>query len=103
MPGFWMILFIKTSDNSIGLNINVLEGHKYYFRNITWVGNTKYPAEYLSAILNIKKGDVYNQKRLEENLMQSPGGFDVYSLYMDDGYLFFQVNPVEKSSGKRLH
>jgi len=87
----------KTSDNTIGLNINVLEGHKYYFRNITWVGNTKYPAEYLSAILNIKKGDVYNQKRLEENLMQSPGGFDVYSLYMDDGYLFFQVNPVEKA------
>jgi len=87
----------KTSDNSVGLNIHLMEGHKYYFRNITWVGNTKYPAEYLSAILNIKKGDVYNQKQLEENLMQNPGGFDVYSLYMDDGYLFFQVNPVEKA------
>lgn len=82
-------------DNSIGIKLFISEGPKYYFRNITWVGNTKYSSEYLSQILRINKGDVYNQKQLEENLMASPSGFDVYSLYMDDGYLFFQVNPVE--------
>jgi len=83
-------------DNSLdNLDIWVFEGKKYFFRNITWVGNTKYTSEQLDNILKIKKGDVYNQTNLTRNLTFNPNGLDVSSLYMDDGYLFFQALPVE--------
>ncbi len=82
-------------ENSIQLDITVDEGRKYYFRNIDWVGNTKYDNDMLNSILKIKKGDVYNQEELDANLSFNPNGMDVSSLYMDDGYLFFSVTPVE--------
>ncbi|PLW96836.1 MAG: outer membrane protein assembly factor BamA [Marinilabiliales bacterium] len=82
-------------ENSIQLDITVDEGNKYYFRNIDWIGNTKYDSETLNSILKIKKGDVYNQEELDANLSFNPNGLDVSSLYMDDGYLFFNVTPVE--------
>ena len=77
------------------IDLAVSEGHKYYFRNITWIGNTKYSAEQLNAILKIQKGDVYNQKEMEANLNYNISGMDISSLYMDDGYLYFRVNPIE--------
>lgn len=80
----------------INVDINVDEGDKYYFRNISWVGNTKYSSEVLSSVLKIKKGDIYNQKKLDANLFMNLDGQDVSSLYLDDGYLFFSVTPVEK-------
>lgn len=82
-------------DGSINVEINLEEGRKYYFRNITWVGNTKYPSDLLSKILGIKRGDVFDQSLLESNLFMNPNGRDVSSLYLDDGYLFFNVDPVE--------
>lgn len=82
-------------DGSINVEINLEEGRKYYFRNITWVGNTKYTSEVLGKVLGIKKGDVYDQARLEANLFMNPNERDVSSLYLDDGYLFFNVEPVE--------
>ncbi|MBT8194871.1 MAG: outer membrane protein assembly factor BamA [Bacteroidia bacterium] len=82
-------------DKTINIEITVDEGDKYYFRNITWVGNTKYSSDQLSTILNIKRGEVYNESRLESALYMNPTGRDVTSLYMDDGYLFFQITPVE--------
>jgi outer membrane protein insertion porin family len=86
---------IRNTDGTIDLHVYVDEGNKYYFRNITWVGNTKYPSSTLDAILGVEKGDVYNQKKLDANLSFNPSGFDVSSLYLDDGYLFFQLIPVE--------
>lgn len=85
----------KVSDRLINIGIRVEEGNQFHFRNINWVGNTLYTDEYLSSILDIQKGEVYNQKTLESNLMFNPNGLDVYSLYLDDGYLFFSANPVE--------
>jgi len=82
-------------DHSINIDITVDEGKKYYFRNINWLGNTKYTSEELNFILKIRKGDIYNQKILDANLSFNPEGFDVSSLYLDDGYLFFQAVPVE--------
>jgi len=70
---------------------NVDEGEKYYFRNIEWEGNTKYNTELLDRILNIQPGEVYDQSRLDEGLFVSQNSTDVSALYMDDGYLFFQV------------
>jgi outer membrane protein insertion porin family len=88
-------------NGNINIDLKVKEGHKYYFGDITWKGNTKYPSDFLSKILAIKKGDVYNQHLLETRLGRqlSPdgNGEDVYSLYQDDGYLFFSVEPVEIS------
>jgi len=82
-------------DGSINVELNMEEGRKYYFRNITWVGNTKYSSDVLGKVLGIKKGDVYDQARLEANLFMNPNERDVSSLYLDDGYLFFNVEPVE--------
>ncbi len=85
----------RNSDNALNIDITLNEGPKYYFGNITWVGNTKYTAEQLNSILKIKKGDVYNQDLLNTNLTFNPNGMDVSSLYLDDGYLFFNIDPVE--------
>lgn len=83
------------NKKTVNVDLYVEEGKKYFFRNIKWVGNTKYTSEQLSTVLRIKKGDVYNQKQLDENLQMNASGTDVYSLYMDDGYLFFNATPVE--------
>lgn len=80
---------------NINLDIYVNEGSRYYFGDIKWVGNTKYTSQQLSDVLKIKKGDIYNQSELEANLTYNPNGIDVSTLYLDDGYLFFSVVPVE--------
>ena len=77
--------------------IQVDEGSKYYFGNISWKGNTKYSDSILSLILGIHKGDVYNLDILNKKLgkqMTAEGG-DIRALYQDDGYLFFHIDPVE--------
>ena len=83
----------------IGINVYLSEGPKYYYRSIKWVGNTIYPSKFLSSVLGIKPGDVYNKKLLETNLNYNDKGFDVSSLYMDNGYLFFSATPVETYVG----
>lgn len=85
----------RVSDNRMSIDIVIDEGRKYYFRNITWLGNTKHSSATLSAVLGIKKGEVFDQSKLETKLFMNQEGRDVSSLYMDDGYLFFQVTPVE--------
>ncbi len=85
----------RNDENTINIDITVEEGNRYYFRNITWVGNTKYTSEELNRVLRIKKGDIYNKDLLETNLMFNQTGLDVSSIYLDDGYLFFTVEPVE--------
>lgn len=88
----------KYNNKRINIDIKLSEGNRYYFRNITWIGNTKYRTGQLDTILNIKKGDIYNQKKLESALYMSEAGRDITSLYMDDGYLFFNIEPVEVSA-----
>lgn len=82
-----------TSEKTIGIKIKIEEGKKYFFRNITWSGNSKYKTAELNALLGIKKGDVYNQSLLDEKIFIDPNG--VSSLYLDNGYLFFSATPVE--------
>ncbi len=86
--------------NAVGhLNIDmqIKEGRKYFFGNITWRGNTKYTDSILTSILNIKKGDIYNREIFFNKLGKTPTaeGGDISGLYQDDGYLFFSVNPIE--------
>ncbi len=81
------------------LNIDMVfdQGRKYYFRNITWTGNSVYSSDVLNEILQIKSGDVYDLVTMEKRL--HGGGkeneYDVSKLYRDNGYLFFNVTPVE--------
>jgi outer membrane protein insertion porin family len=82
-------------NKNLAIDIHINEGKRYYFRNIYWLGNTKYSDSLLSRMLNIRRGEVYNQKSLDEKLFSNPNGGDVSSLYMDDGYLFFSVQPSE--------
>ena len=85
----------KTGVGRIGIDIKVDEGNKFYFRNITFSGNTKYRSTQLDSILKIKSGDIYNLENLETRLFMNQKGVDVNSLYQDDGYLMFQAIPVE--------
>jgi outer membrane protein insertion porin family len=85
------------SPNRVAIDVTIDEGHKYYFGKFNWFGNSKYRSGQLDTILNIQAGDVYDQSKLDQKLFMNPNGFDVSSLYMDDGYLFFQVNPQESN------
>jgi outer membrane protein insertion porin family len=87
----------RSFDGSINMELTIDEGNQYYFRDIKWKGNSKYSSEYLSSILGISKGDVYDPELLETRLSFSLDGRDISSLYLDDGYLFFSVDPVEVS------
>ena len=88
---------INTAKGNIDLHLKVNEGKKYFFGNITWRGQTKYSDSVLNVLLGIKKGDTYNLEVLNKRLGKTPNseGGDVQSLYMDDGYLFFRIDPVE--------
>ena len=77
------------------MTIKISEGNQYYFRNITFKGNTIYPDSILTKVVGIKPGETYNQSLLQLRLNGDQSGRDITSLYMDDGYLFFQLNPVE--------
>ncbi len=85
----------REDDGDLRIHINLDEGGQYYFRNITWKGNSIYPDETLTSVLGIEPGEVYNQEMLETRLRFSQEGRDVSTLYMDNGYLFFQVDPIE--------
>lgn len=85
------------SNKRVVIDITVEEGHKYYFGKFKWFGNSKYRSGQLDTILNIKSGDTYDQSKLEQKLFMNPNGYDISSLYLDDGYLFFQVNPNESN------
>jgi len=85
------------SKGNLNIKIKVNEGHKYYFGNITWRGNTKYSDSVLANIMGIQKGDTYDLDILNKKLgkEQSPEGGDISGLYMDDGYLRFSAEAVE--------
>ncbi|WP_420316955.1 BamA/OMP85 family outer membrane protein [Ekhidna sp.] len=83
------------SNKYMNVNITVDEGNKYYFRDISWTGNYIYTDDQLQRILGIEKGDIYDLDLVNQKLNFNPNGPDISSLYMDDGYLFFSINPVE--------
>ena len=84
---------VNYDDKTVDVHLNVEEGKKYYVNNITWVGNTIYPSSILSNILGFEKGDVYNQKLLNKRTQEDDDA--VANLYLDNGYLFFQIVPTE--------
>ena len=77
----------------VDIYLKVDEGKQYFLRNVTWVGNTVYSTDYLSALLGMKKGDVYNQKLLHKRLNEDEDA--VGNLYYNNGYVFSNINPAE--------
>lgn len=87
------------SNGHTNIDLKLDEGHRYYFGDIEWKGNTKYTTEQLSKMIGIKKGDIYNQELLNKRVGKIPTqeGDDIGSLYLDDGYLAFSTDISEKS------
>ena len=85
---------VPYNEGSVDVHITVDEGQKYFIKDITWVGNTIYPTEVLDDYLGMKPGDVYNQKLMNKRLSTDDDA--VSNLYMDHGYLFYNLVPVEK-------
>lgn len=85
----------KSKQDMLKVKVKVYEGQRFFFRNITFSGNTVYSDELLHRALRINKGDPYNKKELDMNISYNPAGTDITSLYMDNGYLFFRATPVE--------
>ncbi len=83
----------SNSDKTLKMVMDISEGGLYYFRNVTWVGNTKYPSEFLNHQLGIEKGDLFDQAVLDKRLYGEENA--VSALYLDKGYLFFSAVPVE--------
>jgi outer membrane protein insertion porin family len=83
----------RNEDNTLDIRIAIDEGNKYYFGEITWVGNSIYPGQYLNYMLRIQKGDVFNQTLLDKRLFADEDA--VHNLYMDNGYLFSSIIPVD--------
>jgi outer membrane protein insertion porin family len=86
---------VRSPEDSTRVDVymTIDEGSKYFIGDIEWVGNTVYPYEYLNMVLGIKKGDVYNLKELNKRLNEDDDA--VAKLYTDQGYLFFNIDPVE--------
>lgn len=81
------------NEKKVDIHIKVEEGQKYYLKDIRFVGNTKYATDYLMAVLGMKPGEVYNQKKLDERISTDEDA--VSNIYFNNGYLFFNADPVE--------
>ncbi|MGM9798201.1 MAG: outer membrane protein assembly factor BamA [Parabacteroides sp.] len=81
------------NEKKVDIHLKVEEGQKYYLKDIRFVGNTKYASDYLMAVLGMKPGEVYNQKKLDERISTDEDA--VSNIYFNNGYLFFNADPVE--------
>ena len=86
---------VPYDENTVDVYISLSEGKKYYINDIKWVGNTVYPTSTLDAVLDVQPGSVYNQKLLNKRLKDDDDA--VANLYLDNGYLFYQLVPIEKN------
>ena len=86
-------------EETLGIDIEVSEGNKYYIRNINWVGNSVYPTDQLATIFGVQSGDVYDKKSMHKRLgigkEMNPEEMSISSLYNNNGYLMSQIEPAE--------
>ncbi len=81
------------NEKTVNIYLSLEEGQKYYLKDIRFIGNTQYSTDYLEALLNMKAGEVYNQKKLNQRLVSDDDA--VSNVYFNNGYLFFGADPVE--------
>ena len=87
--------FYKTPENKLIIEFEIQEGRPYHYKSVSFYGNSKYSTEILQSILKIKAGDRFNSKALYSKVNGDPDGNDISSLYLNNGYLFANVIPVE--------
>ena len=87
---------INNGGATVGLKLMLAEGKKYYYRNVNFEGNYLYTSDQLRGVLGIRKGDVYSPEELDKKMQGNPGQ-DLSSQYMDDGYLYYRAEPVERA------
>ena len=80
-------------EKTVDVYMKIYEGNKYYLRDITWVGNTVYPSDLLNEQLRMKRGDVYNQKLLNDRISNDEDA--IGNNYYNRGYVFYHLDPVE--------
>ncbi|WP_246101465.1 BamA/OMP85 family outer membrane protein [Pedobacter westerhofensis] len=86
----------RYNEKSVGIKIDLYEGPKYYVGNITWSGNAKYATKDLTKVLGLEKGDIFSEEKLNVKLHGNGAeSDDVSSIYLNDGYLTFNVEPVQ--------
>ncbi|TAD96472.1 MAG: outer membrane protein assembly factor BamA, partial [Bacteroidetes bacterium] len=87
---------VYVHDNeTVNIRLKIVEGKQFFYRKIKWTGNYVYNEKQLSEVLGIEKGDIYDPEDLDKRLSYNPAGSDISSLYQDDGYLFFNIQPIE--------
>lgn len=87
----------RIGEKRLGINIEIYEGPKYFVGDINWTGNTRYQDSILNLLLGIQKGDIYSEEKLHAKLMgPTRNSDDILSLYQNDGYLTFNINPIIK-------
>jgi outer membrane protein insertion porin family len=84
---------VSYDKKRVNIYLDIDEGQKYYIKDIRFVGNTKYPSDYLAAVLNMKAGEVYNQKKLTERMFSDEDA--MINIYQNNGYMFSNADPVE--------
>lgn len=90
----------RNKNNNYEINIKLNEGKKYYIGDINFIGNTAYTTEFLQKVLGYKKGDIYDAVGFNKKVGEDGGkedDSDIRSLYLNNGYLFSQVTPIEKA------
>ncbi|RKR82557.1 Beta-barrel assembly machine subunit BamA [Mucilaginibacter gracilis] len=86
----------RHDDKTVDIKIKIYEGPKYYFGKVTFSGNAKYPTAFLNTLLRIKKGDIFSEENLNKRLSgPTANSDDISSLYLNDGYLTYQADPVQ--------
>ncbi|MBZ0199200.1 MAG: outer membrane protein assembly factor BamA, partial [Ignavibacteriaceae bacterium] len=93
-------LIYYNDNKDMRIEMNVYEGPQYKLRNIEWEGNTIYPDAVLTERLDFAKGDIFDYQKFEQNLRGNEKQSDVYSLYLDNGYLTFNLKPTETKVGE---
>ncbi|MBP9997617.1 MAG: outer membrane protein assembly factor BamA [Bacteroidales bacterium] len=85
------------TPNRLGIDLVFEEGDRYYFRDVSWTGNSVYSTDQLNEILNIHKGDIYDRVTMDKRLFGGgkQSDYDVSKMYRDNGFLFFHLTPVE--------
>ena len=86
---------VNYDEKTVDVYLNVEEGKQYHISDIKWVGNTLYNSDFLGDVLGMKAGDVYNQKLLNKRISEDDDA--VSNLYMNRGYLFFNLVPIENN------
>lgn len=86
-------------DETLGIDIKISEGNRYYIRNVNWVGNSVYSTEQLQSLFGVQSGDVYDKKSIHKRLgigkEQNPEEISIFSMYQNNGYLASQIEPAE--------